>query len=42
MTDDEERAEEEEEVRLISQVEIGGRRRELWSNGQFNTYYGEY
>ncbi len=42
MIDDEEKAEEEEGFRLISQAEMGGRRRELWSNGQFSTYYGEY
>jgi hypothetical protein len=41
MTDDEEVCEEEEQTRLISQMEAGLVPRPLWSNGQFSIYYGE-
>lgn len=41
MTDDEEICEEEEQARLISQMEGGIVPRPLWSNGQFSIYYGE-
>lgn len=41
MTDDEEVCEEEEQTRLISQMEAGLLPRPLWSNSQFSIYYGE-
>lgn len=41
MTDDEEVCEEEEQTRLISQMEGGLVPRPLWSNSQFSIYYGE-
>lgn len=41
MTDDEEIVEEEEQARLISQMEAGILPRPLWSNSQFSIYYGE-
>jgi hypothetical protein len=41
MTDDEEVCEEEEQTRLISQMESGLLPRPLWSNSQFSIYYGE-
>lgn len=41
MTDDEEICEEEEQSRIISQVEAGMIPRPLWSNSQFSLYYGE-
>jgi hypothetical protein len=41
MTDDEEVSEEEEQFRMISQMESGNIPRPLWSNSQFSIYYGE-
>jgi len=41
MTDDEEVCEEEEQTRLISQMEGGLLPRPLWSNSSFSLYYGE-
>lgn len=41
MTDDEELAEEEEQTRLVSQMEAGLIPRPLWSNSQFSLFYGE-
>lgn len=41
MTDDTEICDEEEQVRLISQMEAGLLPRPLWSNSQFSIYYGE-
>jgi len=39
-TDDAENAE-DEEVRLISQMEVGNMDRPLWNNGQFDLFYGQ-
>jgi len=40
ITDDSEKSE-DQEIRLISQMEAGSQDRPLWSNGQFNQFYGE-